>query len=110
MGLNLCSSTSPGSNFRKWSFHPCGIGLSCVNRGRVPNWNMIWPSSGLSIQSFHSFSAQTPPAMTIATLSASPSARMTSRSALTRGYGFSGFKGSSALDRPLCPPASQGSS
>ena len=39
-----------------------------------------------------------------------PSARMVSRSALTRGYGSSGLSGSSAFDSPLCPPASHGSS
>ena len=36
--------------------------------------------------------------------------RIVSRNALTRGYGSSGLVGSSALDRPLWPPANQGSS
>ena len=85
MGENLCSSTSPGSSVRRRSFQPSGIGLSSVSRGRVPNWKAIWPSSGLSSQSFHSRRNQTPPAMTIGTLSGMPSARMTSRMALTRG-------------------------
>src|SRR3546814_3843392 len=92
------------------SFHPCGIGLSLVSNGRVPNWNAIVPSSGLSIQLFQSRKYQTPPAITIGTSSEMPPSRIVSRSALTRGYGSSGFSGSSALDRQLFPPASHGSS
>src|SRR3546814_10238176 len=64
------------------SFHPCGIGLSLVSKGRVPNWNAIVPSSGLSIQLFQSRKYQTPPAITIGTSSEMPPSRIVSRSAL----------------------------
>ena len=62
-----------------------GMGLSWVRSGRVPNWKTICPSSGLSIQFSHSSSRQTPPAMTIGTLSAIPCSRIVARSAATRG-------------------------
>jgi hypothetical protein len=70
---------SPSSSVISRAFHSGGIGLSWVSSGRVPNWKMICPSSGLSIQSSHSSSRQTPPAMTIGTLSAMPPSRIVSR-------------------------------
>ena len=75
----------PNWRSRSASFQPCGIGLSSVSKGRVPNWNRIWPSSGLSIQLSHSLSAHTPPAITMPVLSETPSLRIVSRSAFTRG-------------------------
>jgi hypothetical protein len=86
-----------------------GIGLSVVSSGRVPNWNAMGPRSLLPIQSFQSLRCQTPPAITIGTLS-SPTERMIRRSSRTRGRGDSGLWGSSLFESPLCPPASQGSS
>ena len=79
-GVNYLPIVSSGR-----AFQSAGIGLSWVSSGRVPNWNAIWPSSGLSIQSFHSSSRHTPPAMIIGTSSEIPPSRMTSRNSLTRG-------------------------
>ena len=63
---------SPSSSVISRCFHASGIGLSLVSSGLVPNWKAIWPSSSLSIQCSHSFRFQTPPAMTIGTLSEMP--------------------------------------
>ena len=43
-------------------------------------------------------------------VAASPNSTMRSRSSRTRGKGASGRRGSSLLESPLWPPASQGSS
>jgi len=100
----------PASSVRRWSFHPCGIGLSSVSKGRVPNWKAIAPSSGLSIQLSHSRKNHTPPAITIGTLSGSPSVRIISRSTFTRDRDLPASWGLPAFESPLCPPASHGSS
>ena len=66
-------------NYLQYFSWQWGLGLG------LTNWKAIAPSSGLSIQWSHSRRYQTPPAMMIGTESDTPSVRIVSRSALTRG-------------------------
>ena len=51
VGLNRWTTTSPGFRESSVFCHALATGLSRVSNDRVPNWNAVGPTSGLSMKS-----------------------------------------------------------